>query len=93
MTPHRSLIHIPRREFLKAGVGLTAFVAVGDLPSASVLQAAEPPTVGKSIGIQIGAASFADEGTEKLLDLLQEPGALDKTWMASSSSMSASGRC
>jgi hypothetical protein len=31
----------------------------------------------KTIGIQVGAVSFVDEGTEKVLDVLQERGAVD----------------
>jgi hypothetical protein len=54
----------------------------GPLPVASVLRAAEPPAARKSIGIQIGAVSFADEGTEKVLDLLQDRGAIDTIYLA-----------
>ncbi len=38
-------------------------------------------TASKSIGIQIGAVSFVDEGTEKVLDLLQERGAVDTIYL------------
>jgi hypothetical protein len=44
-----------------------------------VVQAAEPAR--KSIGIQIGAVSFVDEGKEKVLDLLQERGAIDTIYL------------
>jgi hypothetical protein len=49
---------------------------------ASLLQAAEPRATGASTGIQIGAVSFVDEGTEKVLDLLQELGAIDTIYLA-----------
>jgi hypothetical protein len=35
------------------------------------------------IGIQIGAISFLDEGTEKVLDILQEKGGVDTLFIAS----------
>jgi hypothetical protein len=80
MKPHKSPIDVPRREFLKAGVSLTAFATAGVLPATSALQAAEP-AAHKSIGMQIGAASFVDEGTEKVVDLLQKRGAVDTIYL------------
>jgi hypothetical protein len=68
-----------RRVFLKAAASQAAIVAAGRLPVATVLRAAEPAP--KSIGIQIGAVSFVDEGTEKVLDLLQERGAIDTIYL------------
>jgi len=69
---------LPRREFLKTSAArLAAVVAVGPSPLVSILQAVEPTSARMSIGIQVGAVSFADEGTEKVLDLLQERGAID----------------
>ena len=81
MKPRQSLTDMPRRDFLKAGASLTAFAAAGTLPTTSVLQAAESPAARKSIGIQIGSVSFVDEGTEKVLDLLQERGAIDTVYL------------
>ena len=75
--PHRS----PRREFLKAGARLAALAASGPVSVASVLQAAEPLFARKTIGIQIGAVSFVDEGTDKVLDLLQQLGAVDTIYL------------
>ena len=66
-----------RRDFLKAGASGAAAAAVGGVAATSVLQAAEPAAARTSIGIQIGSISFVDEGTEKVLDLLQERGAVD----------------
>jgi TAT (twin-arginine translocation) pathway signal sequence len=48
-----------RREFLKIAAGASAAVA---LPTKG---AAQPSS--KMIGIQVGAVSFVDEGTEKVL--------------------------
>ncbi len=81
MKTHEPTAAMPRREFLKAGAGLAALATAGSLPADSVLGAAEPPAVRKSTGIQIGAVSFADEGTEKVLDILQERGAIDTIYL------------
>ena len=75
---------LPRRDFFKASAaGFAAVVAVGPSPLASVLQASEPSAARKSIGIQVGAVSFVDEGTEKVLDLLQERGAIGSRYAGS----------
>ena len=81
MTSHMALTAAPRREFLKAGVSLAAFAATGPVPVTSVVQAAEPLSEPKSIGIQIGAVSFVDEGTDQVLDLLQKLGAVDTIYL------------
>ncbi len=74
---------LPRRDFFKASAaGFAAVVAVGPSPLASVLQASEPSAAPKSIGIQVGAVSFADEGPEKVLDVLQDRGAIDTVYLA-----------
>ena len=74
---------LPRRDFFKASAaGFAAVVAVGPSPFASVLQASEPSAPPKSIGIQVGAVSFVDEGTEKVLDVLQDRGAIDTVYLA-----------
>ena len=59
-----SKLDVNRREFLKIAAGTGAALAM--------------PTSGhtfvssKMIGIQVGAVSFVDEGTEKVLDVLHE---------------------
>jgi hypothetical protein len=74
---------LPRRDFFKSSAaGFAAVVAVGPSPLVSALQAAEPSAARKPIGIQVGAVSFVDEGTEKVLDLLQERGAVDTVYLA-----------
>ncbi len=72
---------MPRREFLKDSAGLAALAALGPLPVASTAQAAEPPAPRKTIGIQVGAVSFVDEGTDQVLDLLQDRGAVDTIYL------------
>jgi len=73
---------LPRREFLKAGAaGLAAVVAVRPSPLASVPQVPQPSAGPRSVGIQDGAVSFVDEGTEQVLELLQERGAVDTIYL------------
>ena len=57
---------VNRREFLKIAAGTGAALAVPTLEHAAVSS--------RMIGIQAGAISFVDEGTEKVLDVLQERG-------------------
>jgi hypothetical protein len=70
-----------RREFLKRSAALGVLAATGPLASARPLWAAEQPATRRSIGIQVGAISFVDEGTEQVLDLLQERGAIDTIYL------------
>jgi hypothetical protein len=73
-----------RREFIKSSGGLAALAAASPLANLSTATAAtptDPPRAGKSMGIQVGAVSFVDEGTEKLLDLLQERAAIDTIYL------------
>jgi hypothetical protein len=69
-----------RREFLQNCAGAAALAAAGSPVGLPQLQAAETPPKRKTIGIQVGAVSFADEGTDKVLDLLQERGAVDTVY-------------
>jgi hypothetical protein len=50
------------------------FAAVGSLQSQSAHD--------KTIGMQVGAVSFLDEGTEKVLDELQQDAAVTTLFMA-----------
>ena len=72
-----------RRTFLStAGAASLAVVAsVGPHPLAPVLRAAQRPRAGRSIGIQVGAVSFVDEGTENVIEILQERGAVDTLYL------------
>src|SRR5512141_731604 len=68
---------ISRRDFVKNTAAVTAFAAAGLAP----LRAAEKPEARKMIGVQVGAISFVDEGTEKVLDILQERGAVNTVFL------------
>jgi hypothetical protein len=81
MKTYSSSSNISRREFLKASAALGTLAATGPLASVLPLLAAESPAPRKTIGIQVGAVSFVDEGTEKVLDLLQEHGAIDTIYL------------
>src|ERR1700739_3319853 len=63
-----------RREFLKIAAG--AGVALTE-PTPG-----RPAVSSKMIGIQVGAVSFVDEGTEKVLDVLQERGCVNTLFLA-----------
>ncbi len=67
-----------RREFLSA----TAATAAITLLPAAARAAAVPPPPDKMIGIQVGAASFLDEGTEQVLDTLQSRGEVNTLFLA-----------
>lgn len=68
-----------RRDFLRA----TTCAAAGTLAGTSLLSAlAAPARPDQMIGIQIGAVSFLDEGTEQVLDILQERGAVNTLFLA-----------
>ena len=63
-----------RREFLEASGVLAGGAMLGGVP---VIQTT-PPT----IGIQIGAVSFVDEGTDRVLDSLREMAAINTLFVA-----------
>src|SRR5262249_13478501 len=65
---------INRRDFMKIAAGAGAAMA---LPAA-----ADATSPSKMIGIQVGAISFVDEGTEKVLDVLQERAAVNTLFLA-----------
>ena len=73
---------LPRRDFFKTGAAsLGAVAAIGPSPLAALLQAAAPTAARQSIGIQVGAVSLVDEGTEQVLDLLRDRGAIDTIYL------------
>jgi hypothetical protein len=72
---------MPRRTFLQAGAYAAAAASAGGLAVPSVLRAAESSGRPKTNGIQIGAVSFVDEGTDKVLDILQDRGAIDTIYL------------
>jgi hypothetical protein len=54
-------------------VSRRAFLATTGSGAAALSSAAQaPPKEKQTIGIQIGSISFLDEGTDKVLDILQE---------------------
>src|SRR5579862_8268256 len=63
-----------RREFLKIAAGAGAALALSSQASSA--------SASKMIGIQAGAISFVDEGTEKVLDVLQERGNVNTIFLA-----------
>src|SRR6202021_2104279 len=65
---------VTRREFLKVTAGAGAAVATPGPTHTAVSS--------KTIGIQVGAVSFVDEGTEKVLDVLQERACVNTLFLA-----------
>jgi hypothetical protein len=66
---------VNRREFLKITAGASAALAIPPLGHAAV-------SSNKMIGIQVGAISFVDEGTERVLDILQERASVNTLFLA-----------
>jgi hypothetical protein len=67
---------VNRREFMKIAAGAGAALAMPTLGQAAVASSS------KMIGIQVGAISFVDEGTEKVLDELQERACVNTLFLA-----------
>ena len=67
---------VNRREFMKITAGAGAALAMPTLGHAAVSSSS------KMIGIQVGAISFVDEGTEKVLDVLQERACVNTLFLA-----------
>ena len=67
-------LDVNRREFLKITAGAGAAMAMPTLGYTAVSS--------KMIGIQVGAISFVDEGTEKVLDVLQERAGVNTLFLA-----------
>src|SRR5215467_4269911 len=65
---------VNRREFLKIATVAGASLAIPGRADTTVSS--------KMIGIQVGAVSFVDEGTEKVLDILQERGRVNTLFLA-----------
>ena len=68
---------ITRREFIEASA-----LAAGGLWAVGGTSGVEAQGT-RTIGIQAGAVSFLDEGTDKVLEVLQEAGAVDTIFLAS----------
>ena len=67
---------VNRREFMKITAAASAALAMPTLGHAAVSSSS------KMIGIQVGAISFVDEGTEKVLDVLQERAGVNTLFLA-----------
>jgi hypothetical protein len=68
-----------RRDFITAAAGGTAAIK---LQGAAAIQSPEKLRSQPVIGIQIGSISFLDEGTEKVIDILQERAAVNTLFVA-----------
>ena len=73
--------NLTRREFLKTTTTAAAAAALAPTLLPSVARADDKPA-SKMIGIQVGAVSFLDEGTEQVLDVLQARGAVNTLFVA-----------
>jgi hypothetical protein len=67
-------LDVNRRDFMKIAAGTGAAFAIPGMGHTAVSS--------KMIGIQIGAVSFVDEGTERVLDVLQERGGVNTLFLA-----------
>ncbi|MBM3841550.1 MAG: twin-arginine translocation signal domain-containing protein [Verrucomicrobia bacterium] len=72
--------HPTRREFLKTSAAAAATTLAPSLFTETAL-GAERPATQKTIGIQVGSISFVDEGADRVLDILQERGAVDTVYL------------
>src|ERR1700760_5153796 len=70
------MVNMDRRAFLQSAA---AAAETASMPNA--LQA-EATTKGKMIGIQVGAVSFVDEGTERVLDEFQRDALINTLFLA-----------
>jgi hypothetical protein len=68
--------NLNRRKFLEITAGAGAALAMPSLGQTAVTSSS------KMIGIQVGAVSFVDEGTEKVLDVLQERACVNTLFLA-----------
>jgi hypothetical protein len=73
-----------RRDFIKGATALATSTAIYSpahavQTSASEQRPAKPTT---TIGIQVGAVSFVDEGVDRVLDILQERGHINTIYLA-----------
>src|ERR1700723_4806690 len=69
-------LDVNRREFLKITPGAGAALTMPTLGQTAVASSS------KMIGIQVGAIWFVDEGTEKVLDVLQERAGVNTLFLA-----------
>jgi hypothetical protein len=72
---------LTRREFINTSSRLAAIAAVAPAAVPHFASAADNPTPQKTIGLQIGAVSFVDEGVEQALDTLRDKGAVNTLFL------------
>src|SRR5689334_9358752 len=73
-----------RRAFIKHSAALTAVAATGTFAGLSPLDifaGNRQPASKMMHGIQVGAVSFVDEGVDKVLDILQQRGAINTLFL------------
>src|SRR5580698_2140280 len=73
------MVNIDRRAFLQSAA---AAAVTASLPGSAEAQPASAKTPDKMIGIQVGAVSFVDEGTGKVLDEFQQDAAINTIFLA-----------
>ena len=73
--------NVSRREFLKSTAAVAAIATGVPIAGATPAFAGEAVSDSRTIGIQVGAVSFADEGTGRVLDILQEQGAINTLFL------------
>ncbi len=72
-----------RRDFLKDTAGLAALTTLDPQAALAPHATFSPkPTLKNTCGIQIGPDCFYDEGIDKLLDILQNKGAVDTLYLS-----------
>src|SRR4051812_30873860 len=69
-------VNMDRRGFLQSAAA-AALTATADRPAKAFATATQ-----KMIGIQVGAVSFADEGTERVLDEFQQDALINTLFLA-----------
>ena len=70
------MVNMDRRAFLQSAAAAALTASMPDVVRA------EASTKEKMIGIQVGAVSFVDEGTEKVLDEFQRDAAVNTLFLA-----------
>jgi hypothetical protein len=81
MKTHSATVGVSRRRFLENTAALAAVTAVGPVADLASLHAAQQPASSKTIGVQVGSASFVDEGVGQVLDNLKERAAVDTLFL------------
>lgn len=80
MKPTKNSLPVTRREFIKKNVNLAA-TAVASSAITKAAFAAEKSSTSRMIGLQVGAVSFVDEGVGRVLDILQQRGAVNTIFL------------